>query len=189
MLATLDAILATEISPELVPAEEGEIPQSTEAKIGPYALQDFTLFHTLRYGFAAVEDRVPGAARLGGCGAWRLAAAFPGRSARGAYDLQQIRHWMEVFLRAVLRIQPVQAQCDAERPEGERRRVAVAARRLAGAVGRQCRRLAGGAGTATFRPNNANRNNWPKSKGPGRRGRPTCSTIFFSSWLVCWPER
>jgi NAD+ synthase (glutamine-hydrolysing) len=49
--ATLDAILATEISPELVPAAAGEKPQSTEAKIGPYALQDFTLFHVLRFGF------------------------------------------------------------------------------------------------------------------------------------------
>src|SRR5205085_2342464 len=45
------AILATEISPELIPAEEGATPQSSEAKIGPYALQDFTLFHILRYGF------------------------------------------------------------------------------------------------------------------------------------------
>src|ERR1700743_3631657 len=41
-LGTLDAILATEISPELIPSGEGETPQSTEAKIGPYALQDFT---------------------------------------------------------------------------------------------------------------------------------------------------
>ena len=48
---TLDAILATEISPELVPVEPGATPQSTEAKIGPYALQDFNLFYTLRYGF------------------------------------------------------------------------------------------------------------------------------------------
>ena len=48
---TLDAILDTEISPELVPATEGRRPQSTEAKIGPYALQDFNLYYTLRYGF------------------------------------------------------------------------------------------------------------------------------------------
>ena len=80
--ATLDAILATEISPELVPADAGETPQSTEAKIGPYALQDFNLYYTLRYGFRAVEDRLPGAAGVGGCGARRLAAGFPGRPAR-----------------------------------------------------------------------------------------------------------
>ncbi len=48
--ATLDAILATEITPELVPTKEGETPQSTEAYIGPYALQDFNLYYTLRHG-------------------------------------------------------------------------------------------------------------------------------------------
>jgi NAD+ synthase (glutamine-hydrolysing) len=96
--ATLDAILATEISPELVPAGAGEKPQSTEAKIGPYALQDFTLFYVLRYGFRpskiaylalmAWED----AAR----GAWP--PGFP-EDRRQAYDLREIRHWMGVFLR------------------------------------------------------------------------------------------
>ena len=45
---TLESILDTEISPELVPGEEL---QSTESQIGPYALHDFTLFYTLRYGF------------------------------------------------------------------------------------------------------------------------------------------
>src|SRR4051812_37068296 len=47
---TLDAILQTEISPELVPADAAGL-QSTEAKIGPYELQDFNLFYILRYGF------------------------------------------------------------------------------------------------------------------------------------------
>jgi NAD+ synthase (glutamine-hydrolysing) len=47
-------ILDTEISPELVPGGENEEQpgQSTEAVIGPYELQDFNLFYTLRYGFA-----------------------------------------------------------------------------------------------------------------------------------------
>jgi NH3-dependent NAD+ synthetase len=48
---TLRAIPAAEISPELVPVEEGQSPQSTEAAIGPYALQDFNLYYTLRFGF------------------------------------------------------------------------------------------------------------------------------------------
>ena len=51
MSQTLDAILSTEISPELVPVEAGQTPQSTEAKVGPYELQDFNLYYTLRYGF------------------------------------------------------------------------------------------------------------------------------------------
>ena len=98
VLRTLGAILDTEISPELVPAGEGSAPQSTEASIGPYALQDFTLFHLLRYGFRpskvaflalmAWED-------LAGSGSWP--PGFP-EARRVAYDLPAIRHWMEVFL-------------------------------------------------------------------------------------------
>jgi NAD+ synthase (glutamine-hydrolysing) len=96
--ATLDAILATEISPELVPAGAGEKPQSTEAKIGPYALQDFTLFHVLRYGFR--PSKIAYLAMM----AWEDAAhgdwppGFP-EDRRQAYDLAEIKHWMGVFLR------------------------------------------------------------------------------------------
>ena len=42
----------------------GAPPQSTEEAIGPYALQDFTLFHVLRQGLTPQLDRVPGRARL-----------------------------------------------------------------------------------------------------------------------------
>ena len=42
---TLQSILDTTITPELVPHQEGTEPQSTEAMIGPYALQDFTLYY------------------------------------------------------------------------------------------------------------------------------------------------
>ena len=45
------SILSAEISPELIPVKEGEVPQSTEKAIGPYELQDFNLFYTLRFGF------------------------------------------------------------------------------------------------------------------------------------------
>jgi NAD+ synthase (glutamine-hydrolysing) len=94
---TLEAILATEISPELVPVAEGEIPQSTEATIGPYALQDFTLFHVLRYGF------VPSKIAFLALHAWEDPdkGAWPphfGDDRRIGYDLKTIRHWMEVFL-------------------------------------------------------------------------------------------
>jgi NAD+ synthase (glutamine-hydrolysing) len=44
-------ILGTEISPELVPGQDGSQPaQSTESAVGPYELQDFHLFHILRQG-------------------------------------------------------------------------------------------------------------------------------------------
>ncbi|MGZ4534594.1 MAG: NAD(+) synthase [Nocardioidaceae bacterium] len=90
-------ILDQEISPELVPVEEGTRPQSTEDAIGPYALQDFTLFHVLRYGFP--PSRIAFLAQH----AWADADAGewpPGFDAarRTAYDLPAIRHWLEVFL-------------------------------------------------------------------------------------------
>jgi NAD+ synthase (glutamine-hydrolysing) len=46
---TLLDIVATEISPELLPAWAEKL-QSTESAIGPYELNDFFLFHFLRYG-------------------------------------------------------------------------------------------------------------------------------------------
>src|SRR5437764_3815831 len=49
--AVLEDILATEISPELVPAGADGAIQSTESIVGPYGLQDFNLFYTTRHGF------------------------------------------------------------------------------------------------------------------------------------------
>ena len=95
---TLSAILAAEISPELVPVEAGEKPQSTEAAIGPYELQDFNLFYTLRYGFR------PSKIAFLALHAWKDIAAgewppgFP-PDRRRAYSLGEIRHWLELFLR------------------------------------------------------------------------------------------
>jgi NAD+ synthase (glutamine-hydrolysing) len=50
----LEAILETEISPELVPHETGKNArpaQKTAEVVGPYELQDFNLYHISRYGF------------------------------------------------------------------------------------------------------------------------------------------
>ena len=135
---TLTRILDTEISPELVPGEEL---QSTESKIGPYALHDFTLFHVLRFGFR------PSKIGFLAWHAWRDAAAgtwppgFP-ENKRAAYDEAEIRRWLELFCRAFLRVRAVQALGAAERPEGLPRRVALAPRRLAGPFGRHRGRVA-----------------------------------------------
>jgi NAD+ synthase (glutamine-hydrolysing) len=96
--ATLAAILATEISPELVPAAEGEAPQSTEAKVGPYALQDFSLFHILRFGFRPSKIAFLALHAWGDAAAGSWPPNFP-EERRGAYSLAEIRHWLEVFLR------------------------------------------------------------------------------------------
>ncbi len=95
---TLLSILDTEISPELVPAKEGEGPQSTQQIIGPYALQDFTLFHLLRRGAR------PGKIAFLAEATWRDAssgdwpAGYPDAD-RVAYDLPTIKRWMGVFYR------------------------------------------------------------------------------------------
>ncbi|MFF5011137.1 NAD(+) synthase [Streptomyces phaeochromogenes] len=92
---TLAAILDTEISPELVPGEEL---QSTESKIGPYALHDFTLFHILRHGFrpSKIGFLAWHAWHDQGAGVWP--PGFP-EAKRTAYDVQEIRHWLETFCR------------------------------------------------------------------------------------------
>ena len=95
---TLLSILDTEISPELVPAEAGGAIQSTQAKIGPYALQDFTLWHVLRRGsrpsrIAFLAHKAWADARSGD---WP--EGLP-QAERVAYDLPEIRRWLELFHR------------------------------------------------------------------------------------------
>jgi NAD+ synthase (glutamine-hydrolysing) len=95
---TLAAILDTEISPELVPAAAGAKPQSTEAAIGPYALQDFNLYYTLRFGFrpSKIAFLAIHAWADANTGAWP--PHFPA-ARRVQYTLPEIRHWLELFLR------------------------------------------------------------------------------------------
>jgi len=93
----LHAILATEISPELVPVAAGYPPQSTEAVVGPYALQDFNLFYVTRYGFR------PSKVAFLAWSAWSDAATgrWPDNipePQRRAYPLAEIRRWLRVFL-------------------------------------------------------------------------------------------
>lgn len=93
---TLRSILDTEISPELIPAANGEDMQSTQEKVGPYELQDFTLYYLLRrglrpskiafYTWHAWSDRESGT--------WP--AGFP-EAERNQYTIGEIRSWMELF--------------------------------------------------------------------------------------------
>ncbi len=94
---TLGAILAAEISPELVPVAAGEKPQSTEAAIGPYELQDFNLFYTLRYGFRPAKIAFLAWHAWHDLAAGQWPPGFPADQRR-AYELSDIRRWLEVFL-------------------------------------------------------------------------------------------
>nr|WP_315266627.1 NAD(+) synthase [Microbacterium lemovicicum] len=94
----LQAVLDTEISPELVPAGQDGRLQSTEDRVGPYALHDFTLWHVLRFGFrpSKIAFLAAHAWRDAGAGAWP--PGFPEED-RFAYDLETVVRWMQVFLR------------------------------------------------------------------------------------------
>ena len=75
-------ILATPVSPELLPAKDGEIAQITEDLVGPYELHDFYLYYVLRCGF--------GPAKI-----YRLAkAAFAGRA---EYTDAVLYKWLRNF--------------------------------------------------------------------------------------------
>ena len=92
----LQAILDTEISPELVPAKDGQI-QSTEATVGPYALNDFFLFYITRFGLK--PSKVAYLAHQ----AWKDAATghWPVNTPddeKVEYDLATIKGWLRKFL-------------------------------------------------------------------------------------------
>ena len=94
----LESILAQEISPELVPADASGAMQSTEQKVGPYALNDFFAHYVLRHGLAPskVAFLCWHAWRDIDAGQWPL--DFPA-DARTAYDLPTIKLWLERFYR------------------------------------------------------------------------------------------
>ncbi|WP_338333045.1 NAD(+) synthase [Acetobacter sp. LMG 32666] len=92
----LRTVLATEISPELIPATAGAS-QSTEDTIGPYALHDFTLYYVLRHGFgpARIAFMAEQAWQDATQGAWP-----PGflPHDQKSYGLPIIRKWLKVFM-------------------------------------------------------------------------------------------
>lgn len=92
----LQSVLDTEITPELVPTGEDEEIQSSEAKVGPYSLQDFTLFQVLRYGFRPAKIAFLAWHAWSDPDTGRWPAGFPAGE-RPSYSLAEIRHWLAVF--------------------------------------------------------------------------------------------
>ena len=134
--AVLLDILDTEISPELVPAGADGAMQSTESVVGPYALQDFNLFYMTRYGFRPSKIAYLALERLA-----RRGAAATGRANIPASRAARLFDWPRSSIGwacscGASSSRPVQALGLAERPEDLVRRLAVAARRLARALGR-----------------------------------------------------
>jgi NAD+ synthase (glutamine-hydrolysing) len=116
---TLQSIVDTEISPELVPSsgdDKDQPGQSTQATIGPYELQDFNLYYITRYGFR------PSKVAFLSYSAWHDAAqgAWPeGITAeqRHAYDLETIKRWLSVFLFRFFQISQFKRSCVPNGPK------------------------------------------------------------------------
>ncbi|NCC47478.1 MAG: NAD(+) synthase [Clostridia bacterium] len=78
----LSDILATPVSPELLPPENGQIAQKTESLVGPYRLHDFYLYYFVRFGFT--PEKIERLAHIAFC---------------DEYTAYEIRHWLRVFIR------------------------------------------------------------------------------------------
>ncbi len=75
-------ILATPVSPELLPPSEGEISQKTEDLLGPYELHDFFLYHMVKSGASARK------------------ILFLAQSAFGSgYTKEEVEKYLKLFLR------------------------------------------------------------------------------------------
>jgi NAD+ synthase (glutamine-hydrolysing) len=90
-------ILATEISPELVPPGADGVIQSTESIVGPYALQDFNLFYATRFGFRPSKIAYLSWNAWGDPERGRWPENIP-EAAKRAYNLSEIKQWLRVFL-------------------------------------------------------------------------------------------
>jgi NAD+ synthase (glutamine-hydrolysing) len=109
-------ILSTDISPELVPGKSGtEDVQKTESFIGPYELQDFNLYYTLRFGFA------PSKVAFLALSAWknRDAGAWPEDVdvTRNEYDLRAIKRNLSIFLDRFFRQSQFKRSCVPNAPK------------------------------------------------------------------------
>ncbi len=75
-------ILATPVSPELLPPKDGEIAQCTEDIVGPYELHDFFLYYIIRRGYTP-----------------KKLLRYAVHAFRGSYDEDTIRRWLIIFVR------------------------------------------------------------------------------------------
>lgn len=90
-------VLASEISPELIPASHSGETQSTEAFVGPYALQDFNLHYLARYGFPPSRIAYLSFEAWGAHSTRAWPAEIPAKD-RKTHDLPVIKTWLRLFL-------------------------------------------------------------------------------------------
>ncbi len=112
----LQRVLATDISPELVPGKADSHPeQKTESVVGPYELQDFNLYYTLRFGFA------PSKVAFLAHSAWRdrESGRWPEgpHVARNEYDLKAIKRNLGIFLHRFFKTSQFKRSCIPNAPK------------------------------------------------------------------------
>lgn len=94
---TLQDIIDTPISPELIPADEmGNIQQKTEDLVGPYELHDFFLYYFLRFGFSPKKIFMLAKNAFIENESKRVKL---GPNDPETYDEETIKKWLRVFVR------------------------------------------------------------------------------------------
>jgi NAD+ synthase (glutamine-hydrolysing) len=105
VVEALQRVVKARISPELIPASQpaeggdgsDDGRQSAESVVGPYELQDFNLYYLSRFGYrpskvAFLAHQAWSNVERGEWPQWAAATE------RRAYDLEDIKHWLEVFI-------------------------------------------------------------------------------------------
>jgi len=94
---TLQSVLDTEISPELIPADGDKPTADSESKVGPYELQDFFLYYVLRYGYVPSKVAFLAEHAWGDVERGPWPDLIPGER-RNVYPRADVKHWLGVFL-------------------------------------------------------------------------------------------
>ena len=110
------AVLATEISPELIPGQVDDQPQQkTEATIGPYELQDFNNFYITRFGYLPAK-----VAFLAYC-AWKdkTQGSWPDvpPEKQVSYSLKEIKKWLHVYINRFFKMSQYKRSCVPNSPK------------------------------------------------------------------------
>jgi NAD+ synthase (glutamine-hydrolysing) len=114
--SVLDDVLGTIISPELIPGDtEDEPGQHSEHLIGPYELQDFHLYYTLRFGL------LPAKVAFLAWSSWhdKERGTWPDMPEgwRREYTIGEIRKWLKVFVERFFKSSQYKRSCIANAPK------------------------------------------------------------------------
>ena len=124
---------------------DADVPdQHSEQIVGPYELVDFFLYYALRFGYRPSKVAWMAHHAWGDRDRGRWPDLIPPER-RNEYSLAEIVRWLEVFLTRFFSTSQFKRSAIPNAPEGRLRRIALPARGLARAVGRQRGRLARGA--------------------------------------------